>query len=287
MHLSPTCLIENPSVTTDQSLTLSLQLSCHITQNKDVISLISSPTFFLKMEARPAPDNEIFSGAGVLPYTVHDGELLFLFHQTHHGRKQGTLIDFGGATNIGETDPAIVAGREFVEETFGCVFDQKHSLEELQSLSQGIESEMSMQQSQFVTNQIETFTKYLKQNLESTKNYKSHVSQPTDEKSWPLALRGEVANIWKGTFDRYYLFFCYVPWKSSEEMTALFSHLSSASQASSGQAEKAVKMRTFQWVPAGEILKDDPNPPLFIRVAAVRDLRNYIRRILESSPVKS
>lgn len=55
-------------------------------------------------------------GAGVIPFTVHQGELLFLFQKAFSGRKAGYLIDFGGG--IGEHESyRSAAAREFVEET--------------------------------------------------------------------------------------------------------------------------------------------------------------------------
>lgn len=55
-------------------------------------------------------------GAGVLPFSIKQGEVLFLFHTTFSGRRAGSLIDFGGKGNDGEShrDTAI---REFMEET--------------------------------------------------------------------------------------------------------------------------------------------------------------------------
>lgn len=55
-------------------------------------------------------------GAGVIPLTVKDGELLFLFQKTFTGRKVNHLIDFGGGLGDGE-DYRATAVREFVEET--------------------------------------------------------------------------------------------------------------------------------------------------------------------------
>ena len=55
-------------------------------------------------------------GAGVIPFTVIDGEVAFLFQTTFSGRKAGYLIDFGGGLGAGE-DFRETAIREFVEET--------------------------------------------------------------------------------------------------------------------------------------------------------------------------
>jgi len=55
-------------------------------------------------------------GAGVIPLTVKDGEVLFLFQRTFTGRKVGYLIDFGGGLSDKE-DYRATAVREFVEET--------------------------------------------------------------------------------------------------------------------------------------------------------------------------
>jgi len=55
-------------------------------------------------------------GAGVIPFTVTDGKVSFLFQTTFSGRKVGYLIDFGGGLGAGE-DYKDTAIREFVEET--------------------------------------------------------------------------------------------------------------------------------------------------------------------------
>ena len=55
-------------------------------------------------------------GAGVIPFTVADGKVSFLFQTTFSGRKVGYLIDFGGGLGAGE-DFQEAAIREFVEET--------------------------------------------------------------------------------------------------------------------------------------------------------------------------
>ena len=55
-------------------------------------------------------------GAGVIPFSVSDCKVYFLFQTTFTGRKAGYLIDFGGGQGVGEgyRETAI---REFVEET--------------------------------------------------------------------------------------------------------------------------------------------------------------------------
>lgn len=58
------------------------------------------------------------TGAGVLPFALHEGRLLFLFHKTFSGRRAGLLVDFGGGSQDTET-PFETAAREFVEETEG------------------------------------------------------------------------------------------------------------------------------------------------------------------------
>jgi len=55
-------------------------------------------------------------GAGVIPFTVTNGKVFFLFQTTFSGRKVGYLIDFGGGLGAGE-DFRDTAIREFVEET--------------------------------------------------------------------------------------------------------------------------------------------------------------------------
>ncbi len=55
-------------------------------------------------------------GAGVIPLSVKDGQVQFLFQYTFTGRKVGYLIDFGGGLGDNE-DYCQTAVREFIEET--------------------------------------------------------------------------------------------------------------------------------------------------------------------------
>jgi 8-oxo-dGTP pyrophosphatase MutT (NUDIX family) len=55
-------------------------------------------------------------GASVIPFCVHQGEVLFLFHTTFSGRRAGCLVDFGGGGEKGESWQE-TAMREFIEET--------------------------------------------------------------------------------------------------------------------------------------------------------------------------
>lgn len=54
--------------------------------------------------------------AGMIPFSVYDNQVYFLFQKVFSGRKEGYLIDFGGGGNKGE-DYQQTAMREFVEET--------------------------------------------------------------------------------------------------------------------------------------------------------------------------
>lgn len=64
-------------------------------------------------------------GAGILAYCVDkNGELLFLVQQTLSGRKQGQLMDLGGAVNAEET-PEEGAQREFYEEGGKWLLDRQ------------------------------------------------------------------------------------------------------------------------------------------------------------------
>jgi 8-oxo-dGTP pyrophosphatase MutT (NUDIX family) len=58
------------------------------------------------------------TGAGVLPFALHEGRVVFLFHKTFSGRRAGLLVDFGGGSRADET-AFETASREFVEETEG------------------------------------------------------------------------------------------------------------------------------------------------------------------------
>jgi hypothetical protein len=41
-------------------------------------------------------------GSGVIPFSVHDKDVYFLFQKTFTGRKIGYLIDFDGGLGEGE-----------------------------------------------------------------------------------------------------------------------------------------------------------------------------------------
>jgi len=55
-------------------------------------------------------------GAGVIPFSVSNGAVYFLFQKTFSGRKTGFLIDFGGGVEPGDNNRQ-TAIKEFVEET--------------------------------------------------------------------------------------------------------------------------------------------------------------------------
>jgi hypothetical protein len=62
-------------------------------------------------------------GAGVIPFCVKDGQVLFLFHKTFSGRRAGCLVDFGGGAKAGESHRQ-TAIREFLEETETMYFSE-------------------------------------------------------------------------------------------------------------------------------------------------------------------
>jgi len=78
-------------------------------------------------------------GAGVIPFTVADGIVSFLFQTTFSGRKVGHLIDFGGGLGEGE-DYRDTAIREFVEETETMYFaaDVKQATRTVESVKRQI-----------------------------------------------------------------------------------------------------------------------------------------------------
>ena len=61
-------------------------------------------------------------GAGIIPFSVKDHRVHFLFHKTFSGRREGFLVDFGGGCKEGE-DYRQTAVREFVEETETMFFE--------------------------------------------------------------------------------------------------------------------------------------------------------------------
>eukprot|EP01098_Paradermamoeba_levis_P010869 TRINITY_DN4583_c0_g1_i1.p1 TRINITY_DN4583_c0_g1~~TRINITY_DN4583_c0_g1_i1.p1 ORF type:complete len:207 (-),score=26.86 TRINITY_DN4583_c0_g1_i1:22-642(-) len=76
----------------------------------------------------PGSSSEGDSSAGILPYTVYNGEVHFLFQTPSSGRKMGFFMDFGGSKKEGDADLYCTAVREFCEETACCFFVDKDSL---------------------------------------------------------------------------------------------------------------------------------------------------------------
>ena len=66
-------------------------------------------------------------GGGILPYTIHEGDIYFLLSREsvdYKWKESGLWSDFGG--NEEETDEgekSLTASREFYEETMGCICD--------------------------------------------------------------------------------------------------------------------------------------------------------------------
>ena len=69
-------------------------------------------------------------GAGIIPFCVNDGQVLFLFHKTFSGRRAGQLVDFGGGREQGESHRQ-TAIREFIEETETMFFSENIHAAEL------------------------------------------------------------------------------------------------------------------------------------------------------------
>jgi 8-oxo-dGTP pyrophosphatase MutT (NUDIX family) len=69
-------------------------------------------------------------GAGIIPFCVNDGRVLFLFHKTFSGRRAGQLVDFGGGREQGESHRQ-TAIREFIEETETMFFSENIHAAEL------------------------------------------------------------------------------------------------------------------------------------------------------------
>lgn len=80
-----------------------------------------------------------WGGSGVIPYALDGEEAYFLFQETKGGKKEGTLVDFGGARDFHVDHTSVdCAAREFVEETAGLLTTdaQKETIQELAALSQ-------------------------------------------------------------------------------------------------------------------------------------------------------
>jgi len=73
-------------------------------------------------------------GAGILPYTYKDKNLIFLIGLDAHRQNEGGWTDFGGTQEDGETD-LITAVREGTEETAGVIKDLAERTQE--SLTKG------------------------------------------------------------------------------------------------------------------------------------------------------
>jgi hypothetical protein len=70
-------------------------------------------------------------GAGIIPYTVIDGKIYFLFQKADNPNKKKDFgwNDFGGKKNLTEENTSITAAREFSEET-SCLFYLKEQTDE-------------------------------------------------------------------------------------------------------------------------------------------------------------
>lgn len=104
------------------------------------------------------------SGAGVLPFAIHSGEVYFLFHKTFVGKKVGKLIDFGGGmrcctsvefsslihSKADEKDMRKAAAREFSEETAGLFLCKESELKEASTFVNESSSEKALQRNPFV-----------------------------------------------------------------------------------------------------------------------------------------
>lgn len=77
-------------------------------------------TFFVKLGYSPwlMSSSRQFTGSGILPYSVTDTGVKFLFQTTFTGKKKFTLLDFGGKID-NDSDLYATACREFCEETYG------------------------------------------------------------------------------------------------------------------------------------------------------------------------
>lgn len=80
-------------------------------------------------------------GAGVIPFSIRNGVVYFLFHKTFSGRRAGLHVDFGGGSIVGEPQSR-TAAREFVEET-EAMFLASSGIDESKT---EIEQELQIQQ---------------------------------------------------------------------------------------------------------------------------------------------
>lgn len=99
-----------------------------------VMSTVSTAGVTHHQTSAPSSESVAFTAAGVLPYSISEGRLLFLLgkeeRRTANGGTTYVWQDFGGAREGGETE-AETAAREFAEETFGLFFDcamSEHSM---------------------------------------------------------------------------------------------------------------------------------------------------------------
>lgn len=114
--------------------------------------------------------NEDYKGAGILPYSIVEGGINFLFQTTFHGKKMGTLVDFGGYRES-ENDPIITASREFSEET-GGLFTAKNYEDYLDTIKEMSEKDVQLSQIVFEqTNLVKSKLKNCKFSWTQNKQY--------------------------------------------------------------------------------------------------------------------
>lgn len=73
---------------------------------------------------KPWQSERVVYGAGVLPYTISQGNVMFLIGQERDRKVDYSWCDFGGMSDYHDFGSKInTAAREFWEETLGCVYD--------------------------------------------------------------------------------------------------------------------------------------------------------------------
>jgi hypothetical protein len=190
-----------------------------------------------------------FGGAGILPFSVHDNKVYFLFQKANEGRKANQLVDFGGARYDHENDPQVTAAREFSEET--CGLFSSNNLEEAARHLEG-KNEKEIETSEIVQNG----TMKILQILESKQNvWMSRISEPPG----------------------YVMYFVMIEYQP----LALINHIVN-NKRNDNNSNQLRKQREFHWVSSDQIRTNSLPAPLFPRVTSVKNVFNIMNQIIET-----
>jgi hypothetical protein len=190
-----------------------------------------------------------FGGAGILPFSVRDNKVYFLFQKTTEGRKSNQLVDFGGARQEHENDPQLTAAREFSEETYGLFLS--NNLEDAARHLEG-KNEKEIETSEIVQNG----TRKILQKLQSKQNvWMSRTSEPPG----------------------YVMYFVMIDYQPLDLINRIVNN-----NRSDNTSSRVRKQREFLWISSDQIRAHSLPVPLFPRVTSITNVFSIMNQIIET-----